>query len=470
MIKILIILITLCTAGFLFPNILMKPYLQAVSTNSIYVLVECNTPDTVTINYGITVAFGLTAKTESIELTNNSTATYLHNVKLTSLQPNTLYYYNAVQGITTSQTSSFRSAALPGTNFRITWLADLQTTNIHDQLVILVDSAHSVFSLYGGDICNDSTYASFKTEFFRTNQLNVITKIPFFNSPGNHEGWTQNTRTFTQSPLSSSGTQNYYSFDYGDIHVLVLNNSLAYTSGSPQYIFAQNDLASTAKTWKIVISHYPAYCSGGTGETPAMVALAQNVFVPNHVDVVISGHAHFYQHNLVSGIHYFILGGGGASLSDPLPSGYTIKSVKDYHFGIIDITPSSFFLKVVNNLNVLLDTVRLNKIPININSGQSNNPAKFMLYQNYPNPFNPITKIKFSIPPYEGGKGDVSLIVYDVLGREVATLVNELLKPGTYEVEWPAPSGNGSNFASGVYYYKLIAGNYSETKRMVLIK
>lgn len=99
-------------------------------------------------------------------------------------------------------------------------------------------------------------------------------------------------------------------------------------------------------------------------------------------------------------------------------------------------------------------------------------PADFKLYQNYSNPFNPSTKIRFDIPP--NGKWqttDVKLIVYDILGREVATLVNEQLKPGTYEVEW-----DGSNFTSGIYFYRLVTDSYGETKsftdvkKMVLVK
>jgi hypothetical protein len=96
-------------------------------------------------------------------------------------------------------------------------------------------------------------------------------------------------------------------------------------------------------------------------------------------------------------------------------------------------------------------------------------PDGFHLHQNYPNPFNPATKIKFSIPPSEGGEGDVSLIIYDALGREVATLVDEQLKPGSYEVEWSA-TGGASNYPSGVYFYKLTAGDFTDTKKLILIK
>jgi hypothetical protein len=114
---------------------------------------------------------------------------------------------------------------------------------------------------------------------------------------------------------------------------------------------------------------------------------------------------------------------------------------------------------------------------VGINIISTEIPKTFLLYQNYPNPFNPSTKIKFDIPQsplypeHSGGVGGfISLKVYDILGNEVSTLVNEQLKPGTYEVEWPAPSGDGSNFSSGVYYYTLTTNSFKETKRMVLIK
>ncbi len=104
--------------------------------------------------------------------------------------------------------------------------------------------------------------------------------------------------------------------------------------------------------------------------------------------------------------------------------------------------------------------------PIGIKKIGKELPHNFSLSQNYPNPFNPTTKIKFNLPhPSEGGAQAVKIVVFDLLGREVATLVNEQLKPGTYEVEW-----NGSNFASGVYFYKLTTESFSNTKRMVLIK
>ncbi len=101
-------------------------------------------------------------------------------------------------------------------------------------------------------------------------------------------------------------------------------------------------------------------------------------------------------------------------------------------------------------------------------------PKTFSLSQNYPNPFNPQTKIKFDVPAnVKRETSNVKLIIYDLLGREVTTLVNEELKPGTYEADW-----DGSNYSSGVYFYKLIVDDPStgsgrefvETKKMVLMK
>jgi hypothetical protein len=93
-------------------------------------------------------------------------------------------------------------------------------------------------------------------------------------------------------------------------------------------------------------------------------------------------------------------------------------------------------------------------------------PDEIRLYQNYPNPFNPVTKIRFAIPSVgQMHAFELRLIIYDILGKEVQTLVNENLSPGTYEVNF-----DGSNLPSGVYIYRLTAGNYTETKKMVLIK
>jgi hypothetical protein len=107
---------------------------------------------------------------------------------------------------------------------------------------------------------------------------------------------------------------------------------------------------------------------------------------------------------------------------------------------------------------------------ISVRPISNNYPSEYKLFQNYPNPFNPTTRIKFDIrPPLSpllGKEGTgVVLKIYDILGREVTTLVNEQLKPGTYEVDF-----NGTNYPTGIYFYRLTSGEYTLTQRMVLLK
>lgn len=102
-----------------------------------------------------------------------------------------------------------------------------------------------------------------------------------------------------------------------------------------------------------------------------------------------------------------------------------------------------------------------NNGPVGINQISSEVPSEYSLEQNYPNPFNPSTHLEFGISNLEF----ISLKVYDVHGKEVVTLVNESKPGGTYEIEW-----NATGFPSGVYFYELTAGNFRQTKRMLLIK
>lgn len=98
---------------------------------------------------------------------------------------------------------------------------------------------------------------------------------------------------------------------------------------------------------------------------------------------------------------------------------------------------------------------------IGIQQVSSEVPVRFSLEQNYPNPFNPATNIKFSIPKQEL----VKLVVYDILGKEVVTLVNENMSPGIYKVDF-----NGSAYASGIYFYRIESASFTDVKKMILIK
>lgn len=103
----------------------------------------------------------------------------------------------------------------------------------------------------------------------------------------------------------------------------------------------------------------------------------------------------------------------------------------------------------------------LSEVINSVNQISSNVPEGFSISQNYPNPFNPTTKIKFDLRTSE----NVKLVVFDAVGKEVATLVNEKLGAGSYEADF-----DGANLTSGIYFYKISAGSFNSVKKMMLVK
>lgn len=124
---------------------------------------------------------------------------------------------------------------------------------------------------------------------------------------------------------------------------------------------------------------------------------------------------------------------------------------------------------VWTSIPVAVWTALIDTFPIGIKKISIEIPNNYELFQNYPNPFNPSTTFKFDLPK----ESFIKLIIYDLLGREVATLINEELNPGNYEVPWSATGGAG-NYSSGVYFYKLTATagteTFSCTRKLILLQ
>jgi hypothetical protein len=143
--------------------------------------------------------------------------------------------------------------------------------------------------------------------------------------------------------------------------------------------------------------------------------------------------------------------------NEGLPSNPTVSSIAIMR---VTVSSSQLFAGLYNNtMNGGVTYKRT--VVIGIEPISSEVPQGFSLSQNYPNPFNPSTNFEFRIAEF----GVVSLKIYDLLGREITVLVNEELKAGVYKAEWDA-----SAYPSGVYFYRLAAGNFTETKKMILVK
>lgn len=137
-----------------------------------------------------------------------------------------------------------------------------------------------------------------------------------------------------------------------------------------------------------------------------------------------------------------------------LVSGIISARGSNNHLSILEVLTASDNAK--NFYNSSFGGTPIGLIPVS-----NEVPNQFKLEQNYPNPFNPTTKIKFAIPE----AGNVTLKIFDVNGKEIVTLVNQHLLAGIYETDW-----QGINYASGVYFYSISAGKYTETRKMILMK
>ncbi len=157
----------------------------------------------------------------------------------------------------------------------------------------------------------------------------------------------------------------------------------------------------------------------------------------------------------VAGVAALLLQAKPSSTSDQLKSAMTGSARRDSITGS-SVTPQWGYGKIdaTGSMGTVLSSVR---------SAPNTVPRNFSLEQNYPNPFNPSTEIRYTLP--ENFKGNVSLTIFDVLGKKVAALVNQEQAGGTFSATW-----NASYAASGVYFYALRAGNFLAVKKMVLMK
>jgi len=333
------------------------PWLCGVTTNSVYACLEANNTTAATVNYGLTTAHGMSATTTSsggsTQLTSGSN--YVHNIPLTGLQPNTQYHYKVTQGASVSADYTFWTAPLPGTPAHWGFAADCRTnTGTHNTIAAKIATYNPRMMVYGGDLCYSNTYSYWNDEWFVANQNALNAVSPFVNSTGNHEGWNNMTKAFTQS---AGGDPDYFSFDYGDSHILVLNYMVSDAVNSAQWNFAKADLQASNAKFKIVVDHSPAYCVGGHGEDSEMKAMTTQIFEPYGVDLVLTGHSHFYQHNLVNGIHHMVIGSFGAPLATPGTGSYTVYSEKTESFGIIDTTAYTLTLRTYRDDGTLIETI-----------------------------------------------------------------------------------------------------------------
>ncbi len=342
-------------------DIILKPYLQALTPTNAYLLVESDSQSEIRVLYGEDENTSMFHNTNYFVKTTAKTPTYVHRIELDGLKPDTKYFYRVIQQGADTQLETFTTPPDKGL-LKVAVSGDSRSVpKIWGKVIDSIANKNPDILLLTGDIASTRKYSAWKKEFFLPQTMKVISSIGFYNSVGNHEGWGANTKAFTQAPASPSNNQAYYSFEIGDALFVVLSTQHKINKGSEQYNFLEDVLKNSDKKWKIVMFHKSAYVGGGHGEYKPVKKVAEALFPKYKVDLVLSGHSHFYQRNYVDGVYHLTVAGGGAGLYTPKKKKYTLKSARKHHYAIFEIDGDILNFKVYDLKGKIIDSFEIDK-------------------------------------------------------------------------------------------------------------
>jgi len=318
---------------------------------------------------------------------------------------------------------------------------------------------------FGADSTIDSNIGQFYHDYIRPYFGVFGNEAPFnkfFPSLGNHD-WYSDSASAYLNFFTLPGNERYYDFIKGNCHFFVIDSDPNEPDGilqhSTQALWLKTRLSQSNSRFKIVYFHHPPYSSGQHGNNADM----QWPFKEWGATVVLCGHEHDYE-RLVdnTGMTYFINGLGGKDwreFSTVVPES-RLRFTGNYGAMLVTSYTDSLNLKFIAYPDSVKDDTTIVLPPIGIQP-VSEIATEFRLYQNYPNPFNPETKIEFQLPE----SGYVNISIYDVNGKQVEELINKDLSAGIYLFEW-----NAVNYPSGIYFCRITADNFTDVKKMILVK
>ena len=315
---------------------------------------ETNTACTGSVMYGPTSAYG----SEIID----TTVTTLHEVTVDGLDSDTSYHYAVVSEQTQSGDAAFKTSFTDAKPLKFTIYGDTRgTDSVHGTIVNNMLGCSPHFALHSGDFVNGGrNYNEWSPQFF-DEATALMKNTVMFTTPGNHEysGSGQVWYFDFFSCPENSTDEGWYSFDYGDCHVVSLNSEDDYSSGSTQYNWFVNDISSTGKKWKIVFLHKPAYSSGSHGGELSIQTHLVPLFEQYRVNIVFCGHDHLYERSLKNGVFYIVTGGGGAPLYPPNQKSnpYQVYAVDTHHYCLVELDDGPYLsFKAYNENNDCFDS------------------------------------------------------------------------------------------------------------------
>lgn len=287
---------------------------------------------------------------------------------ITALTPETRYYYRVAVDSEEATGSFLTAPSDESAAVTIYGYGDSrQQPSIHDRVVqqLLADVATDPMSkqtiaLHTGDLVDNGNFEDhWDAHHFNRSNPNVLefmSRMALLPCWGNHEGTGELLQKYF--PYSNQNRNGYYySFDYGPVHVTVVDQHIDFSPGSIQYNWLEDDLAGTQALWKFVVLHVPPYSSGGRHPNDWYTqAYLSPLFEKYAVAIVMSGHNHYYARCDVNGVQYITSGGGGVELSDPEP-GYPFVAIaeKTYHFIRYDIFHNQMIVAAIRDDGSLIE-------------------------------------------------------------------------------------------------------------------
>jgi predicted MPP superfamily phosphohydrolase len=309
-------------------NVERGPYLQKGSPTSVVVRWRTDVPTESVVNYG--TSLGSLSQTASDLLPKTE-----HELEITGLTAETKYYYNVANssGVIVSEASDlyFETHPAVGTSqpYKFWILGDAGTANndqraVRDAYYNYVGNNHTDGILFLGDNAyNSGTDSEYQNAMFENMYEDKLKNTIAWSTLGNHDGYSADSNSQTgpyydiftfptagESGGMASGTEAYYSFDYGNIHFIVLDSYETDRSvGGTMYNWAQSDIQNTTQEWIVAFWHHPPYTKGShdSDDESELIDMRQN-FLPmlegNGVDLVLSGHSHSYERSYLINGHY----------------------------------------------------------------------------------------------------------------------------------------------------------------------
>lgn len=437
------------------------PYLLYTDSNTeMKIMWQLYESENCILQWGFDTNYGL-GNVEVEEIGNDHQFSYT----ISNLTPATKYYYK-VTALSTTFENSFYTAPVENTS-RVKFMIYGDTRMghaIHDSIATRMidmantDPGYQTFAICNGDIINDGDLESdWDEEVYNQdypNVRNLFGSIPFLAVRGNHESSGVLFRKYFQFPYEDA---TYWSFDYGPVHVAIIDQYVDYQPGSPQHIWLEEDLASSDKQWKIVNFHEPGWSAGGRHENNEDVQnYLQPLFEEYGVALVSSAHNHYYARAEVNHVQHITTAGGGANLMPANPSyPNVLTTVESHHFCTIEITGDTLELTAIRPDGVIIDQFVIGAPRPMVSMSVGGLPIQIPAYGG---------RFEFDLEIINASDSTFNYDLWTVIEMPSGILSNPMIGPLGFSIE-PGMTINSNRSQSvpasaqpGIYYYRAYIG------------